>query len=214
VEETFFRPGLEYHLFYTTLDLGIPSFFGILQDGRRRPPATLVGGAAHPNPQKAALKTFLELVQGLKWMDYATPKVLDIVPDFANIRSFSDRMHLYAFHDLSSAFEFLWKDSEELVLSDIDSMEESSTADTLKKCIEAVEAGGLEVIGLDLTPPDVQACGLHVTRVFAPGSVLMEGDQLLPFLGGSRWCEVPVRLGKRSAPLALDQRNPYPHPYP
>jgi ribosomal protein S12 methylthiotransferase accessory factor len=62
-EEKFSRPGLEYTLIYTTLDLSIPSFFGILLDTRHKIPSIVVGGAAHLDPCQAALKTLFELVQ-------------------------------------------------------------------------------------------------------------------------------------------------------
>jgi ribosomal protein S12 methylthiotransferase accessory factor len=50
--------------------------------------------------------------------------------------------------------------------------------------------------------------------VLIPGLETMEGDHRIPFLGGCRWREVPFRLGRRASPSALENINPFPHPYP
>jgi ribosomal protein S12 methylthiotransferase accessory factor len=213
-QETFARPGLQYTLVYTTLDIPIPSFCGILLDTRTNPPGTVVGGAAHPNPEQAALKTLLELVQGLKWKDYMHNQPITVEPGFGNIRSFEDRAHLYALNDLRPAFQFLWADADEIPLSAIPSLDTGSSDLNLQRCLSLVGESNLEVVAVDLTPVDAEACGLYVTRVFIPGCETMEGDHRMPFLGGNRWREVPYRLAWRDALPSLESLNPYPHPYP
>lgn len=213
-QEKFARPGLEYNLIYTTLDLSIPSFFGFLRDTRRNPPGIVVGGAAHPDPSVAARKTLLELVQGLKWMDYIGHRSFPVVPGFRNIRSFEDRSSLYAFNDLSEAFNFLLESPNEISLSSIASLELGDVHDNLHQCYRLLNEQGLEALALDLTPVDVLECGLHVTKVVIPECQPLEADHLLQFLGGRRWREVPARLGLLSAPPTYASVNLWPHPYP
>jgi ribosomal protein S12 methylthiotransferase accessory factor len=212
--KVFDRPGLKYNLFYTTLDLGVPSFFGYLQDLRRDPPAIVVGGAAHSDPQTAILKTLLELLQGLKWIDYLDKKLINNEPGFSNIRSFDDRVHLYAFSDMQECFTFLQNSKKTIPLSDIKSIDKGNTHSNLRHCLSIFKESNLEVIGIDLTTVDAYTCGLHVVKVLVPGCEQIEGDHRYRFLGGERWRKVPVQLGLKSEETTLETLNPYPHPYP
>lgn len=212
--DAFARPGLEFKLFFTTLDLGVPSFFGMLTDARGPSRRTIVGGAAHFDPCEAAIKTLTELVQGLKWMESFEGRTFDVEPDFAGVRSFHDRVLLYASNDLPEAFSFLLDGDDEIELSSIASLETGNARTDLRRLYGLLADRDLEAIALDLTPVDVAACGLHVTKAMIPGCEPIEGDHRAPFLGGRRWREVPVSLGLRRAPTALEAINPWPHPYP
>jgi ribosomal protein S12 methylthiotransferase accessory factor len=212
-QQRFQRHGLHYTIINTTLDLEIPSFMGIVLDTRSESPGIMVGGAAHPDPNRAVLKTLLELAQGLKWKDHMT-ETISPEPDYRNVRSFDDRAHLYATNDMREAFRFVWEHGEEIPLSEIASRDQGDTRQTLRWCVEMLAANNLETLALDLTTADAQACGLSVIRTMIPGLETMEGDHCLPFLGGKRWREVPIRLGLLSRETDLTTLNPYPHPYP
>jgi ribosomal protein S12 methylthiotransferase accessory factor len=212
--DAFVRPGLQFKLFYTTLDLSVPSFFGMLTDSRGASPRTIVGGAAHLDPCEAAIKTLTELVQGLKWMESFEGRTFSVEPGFVNVRSFHDRVLLYASNDVPEAFRFLLDGKDEIELSSIASLETEDSRADLRRLYELIRGQDLEAVALDLTPVDVAACGLHVTKAMIPGCQPIEGDHLAQFLGGERWREVPVRLGLRSAATALEAINPWPHPYP
>lgn len=214
--ERFQRPGLDYSLVYTTLDLAIPSVFGILIDSRTEPPGIVVGGAAHPDPARAVLKTLLELVQGLKWKDYEAlrDRSSNQVKDFREVRSFKDRARLYAFRDLRAAFGFVFDHPREVPFSRIPSLDLGEPGRNLDLCVRLLAERGLETVAIDLTPEDVQAGGLYVTRVLVPGCEVMEGDHLLPHLGGLRWRSVPHDLGLMPCRPDVNTRNPFPHPYP
>lgn len=209
----FDRPGLQYTLIQTTLDLEMPSFVGVVLDTRSNPPGIMVGGSAHPDPNRAALKTLLELVQGLKWKDFMKEPFAP-EPSFKNVRSFDDRAHLYAFNDLREAFGFLMEHPHEIPLSSIQPMDSGNAAADLRIWVDKLASRDLEVLAMDMTPVDAEACGLYVTRILIPGFETMEGDHLLPFLGGHRWREVPVQLGLQPLETSIDSINPYPHPYP
>jgi ribosomal protein S12 methylthiotransferase accessory factor len=213
-QEKFARPGLHYHLYYTTWDLKLPSFFGILQDERRNPKATVVGGSCHPDPEVAALKTLIELVQGLKWLDYMGPQPHPIEPDFCNIQSFIDRVTLYANNDLSEAFQFLFSGSQRIRLSDIPVYPYSSVQELVSTLATGIRDEKLEVLALDQTTADIAHCGLSVVKVLIPGLEQMEGDHRFQFLGGRRWKEVPAAYGPVADVLDRRSLNPFPHPYP
>jgi len=210
----FDRPGLKYEIYDTTLDLEIPSFFGVLTDSRGDSIGRVVGGACNPNPTVAILKTLEELVQGLKWKDHkeATEmKSFPIVKDFTNIRSFENRMELYAFNDLEEAFDFL-KSSEEVPVSELEKKYNSDYS--LDSIIEIFTKKGYEILVTDLTPLEVENCNMKVVRVIIPQLEIMDGDHLFPFLGGNRWRIIPKELGYKKKVSTLSDINPYPHPYP
>lgn len=212
--EKFARPGLDYRLYYTTWDLGLPSFFGVLRDERRQPTATVVGGSCHPNPEVAALKTLIELVQGLKWLDYMGPQTYPPEPNFSNIQSFTDRVTLYANNDLMDAFGFLFDGRDRVRLSDIARRDCQSVQQLVSDLSSASKSQNLEVLALDQTTADIAGCGLNVVRVLIPGLEQMEGDHRFQFLGGRRWREVPAACGAAAGVLDRRSLNAFPHPYP
>jgi ribosomal protein S12 methylthiotransferase accessory factor len=53
----------------------------------------------------------------------------------------------------------------------------------LGELVEALGAGGREVLAVDVTLPEIQRAGLHVTRVIVPG-LRSNAPHALPFLGG------------------------------
>lgn len=210
----FERLGFKYRLYYTTLDLQLTSVFGVLEYEQNGNISTYAGGACHPDPETAVLKTLLELIQGYNWGESSKDEKISPTGDFSNIRSFKDRMLLYSQHDLRSAYDFLTTGSQFIPLSDLPPADRKDQAANLRSCISILKGRNLDVLYKDITPVDVQGCGLSVARILMPGIELMEGDHQLPFLGGERWRQVPVTMGLRSSHSRLSDINPFPHPYP
>ncbi len=214
--ERFARPGLRYSLFLTTLDLPFCSVFGVLEDASGPRPRLTVGGACHLDPAQAVRKTCLELVQGMKWLEHMGDAGFPLVDGFSNVRQFEDRIRLYGFNDLRPAFDFLSTSAETVPLSTLSAAGSAPrrAEDALRAACDVLRAHDLQVLARDVTPPDVRSCGLSVVKVLVPQAQAMEGDVAMELLGGRRWRDVPVRAGRRPAPIALDARNPFPHPYP
>jgi ribosomal protein S12 methylthiotransferase accessory factor len=208
-QDRFVRPGIDYFLFQTTLDLGIPSFFGFARDKRRTPPSITAGGAAHADPQVAVLKTLLELAQGMQWVNNAGGRTFPIEPQFRNVRSFDDRLALYALNDLIEAFDFLDLEAAGIPVSIIPPF--SGGDPSVHEIVEVLQAQGLEVLALNMTPADIYEAGLHVVKVLIPQCEVLEGDHLLPQLGGSRWRHHAISEG---GVHGSSDMNGYPHPYP
>lgn len=209
----FARPGLEYRIWQTTLDFSLPSFFGILFDRRGPKTRMIVGGAAHPDAQRAVQKTLCELIQGLTWLDYMGDHPDPRSTDFADIRNFTDRALLYALHPLPEAYSFLFHDRAKVPLSSIPSRR-APIPELLQAVVDETVAKGFQPSAIDLTTDDVRACGYVVTRVMVPGLETMDGDHRLQMLGGRRWRQIPVDLGLVSNAPTIETLNPFPHPYP
>ena len=210
--DRFARPGLEYHLWQTTLDLELPSFFGLLIDRRDGGARSVVGGAAHPDKDRAASKTLLELVQGLNWLDYLGRGTRD-ERELLDVRTFQDRAMLYGSRSLIGAFDFLRTSAPRVPFSELDGWTERG-ADAIDRLVELCARRVHDPAVIDLTTPDVQELGYVVTRAVVPGLETMEGDHRLQMLGGRRWRDVPVELGLAQRRLEIADVNPLPHPYP
>ncbi len=211
----FVRPGLQYDIYYTTMDLGVHSFFGVLTDYRGEYVSRVVGGAAHPDPERAVLKTLLELVQGFVWKQHKKHVDFPVLDDFSNVNSFKDRMDMYAYNDLSEAFRFL-PTEESVSLSSIaltNRYKDKNTTGALQQVIAEFREMGYDVLGVNLTTPEAFTSGVHVVKVVVPDLELMDGEHSYQYLGGKRWKEVPYKMNmkKYGEPLIL---NPFPHPYP
>ncbi len=214
VREKFLRPGLEYTLVQTTLDLPIPSFFGILRNFRHDPPRILVGGACHPDPNKAALKTLLELAQSIQWTNHLGDQTFSAGEGFANVKTFEDRMRLYAYGGHPEAFQFLLEQPKAIALSSIPSVDLGDDSANVSRCCEELAKRNIELLALDVTSADADDAGLSVVKILSPECQPMEADHQMPFLGGKRWRDVPMELGFRTTPASIETINPYPHPYP
>jgi ribosomal protein S12 methylthiotransferase accessory factor len=215
-DERLRRDGLHYVLLRTTTDIPIPSFLCLLIDERRSPPMICAGGAASLDPVLAAQKAMTEAVQTREWAKFLggrNPK-FNFSAQFDDIRDFEDHVRLYGYGNMMHAIEFLLGETG----APLDDCWESSTTGSTKRDLERVVAiladGGMDVIALDLTTPDVAQCGLHVTRALVPELQPLDADYLHRFLGGRRLYDVPRRMGYTNSSTTIESLNPYPHPYP
>lgn len=213
-KEKFERYGLEYILVDTTLDLHIPSVFGILINKIGNHTSFVVGGSANPDPEKAVIKTLTELVQGLKWADYTKSEEFPILEDYKNVRSFEDRMKLYSLNNMSEAFDFIIHNKQKVNLSEIKSVDNKVLSKNLKEILKIFKIKKFNVLARNMSTIESKECNLCVSKVFIPGLETMEGDHLCQYLGNTRWQKIPVQLGLKEKQTKLININPYPHPYP
>jgi ribosomal protein S12 methylthiotransferase accessory factor len=214
-QERLQRDGLRYILLRMTTDIPLPSFLCLLIDERRSPPMISVGGATSLDPVRAAAKAMTEAVQTREWVKFlgGRKRKFEFASDFSDIREFEDHVALYGYGDMLHAVQFLLDETNGCVSE----WENGSTGDTkrdLDKTVSLLAELNLEVVALDLTTPDVEACGFRVTRAILPELQPLDADYLHRFLGGRRLYEVPQRMGFKDGPTAIETLNPYPHPYP
>ena len=83
---------------------------------------------------------------------------------------------------------------------------------SLKSYLDRVDAAGYRVLTVDLTTPDIAACGLRVVRTLIPGTI-GNAPAAFPFLGKDAVVNYPVRMGWSSQPKTEDQLNYAPMPH-
>lgn len=86
--------------------------------------------------------------------------------------------------------------------------------DQLKQSLDILHDRGFEIIGVDVTTPDIAEIGLHVIRVIIPGLHPLHLGYKNRCLGGKRLYEIPGKLGFTRGPVKEEDINPYPHPFP
>lgn len=208
-------PEMELRLLDLTLDLGIPTVAAFLlhENG-----GTVVGISTRLDPVEAARKALLEAVQGaLVWRDplrHGPQK--RFADDFHDVVDYADHPRAYMASEMRSRLDFLWSSSEQVELYDLPRPAAAEPADALATCVRRLAehdlGSSLEPVAVDVTSPDVERLGYHVTRVLVPGAQPLGARHTAPYFGGSRLFDVPRRLGL-TVP-GQDDLNTDPHPFP
>ena len=91
----------------------------------------------------------------------------------------------------------------------------SDLAVDLAELVSRYLADGLDVVAVDTTAAEHRAGGFAAAKVIVPGTVPMTfGHQYRRIHGLPRLLSAARRLGGRDTDLAVEELNPYPHPFP
>lgn len=203
------QSGYAPHLLDLTTDLGIPVVLALGVRTDRKKPALLVGAGASLDPHVALERALSELFS-------ATCSKSDqwsLRPAMAasEVRALSDHSRAYEHPDWLEHAEFLWQSSQRSTppvpafLGDFRVQ--------LATLVARLEGHGHDVIGVDITAPDVGRYGLYSVRAIAPGlQPLALGPG--PRLGGRRWSHAPLRMGRLTAPTREQDIYQLPHCFP
>ncbi|MFZ5822893.1 MAG: YcaO-like family protein [Bacillota bacterium] len=213
--EHFTVPGLSFRLFDITTDAGLPVVLCVALEERNTGCSLTVGAACRPDPTQAALKALIEAAKGRNTQRLVAHLSGPLqVGGWDEIRSLDDHARLYARHDMRPALNFLLETERRVELAALPSLETGDPAATLRRSLDAVGATGLEPLAMDLTPADVAEAGLAAVKVAIPGMVELNPWHSLRCFGSRRLYDAPVRMGYRHTPLAEQELNPFPHPFP
>ncbi|MCI0391367.1 MAG: YcaO-like family protein [Acidobacteria bacterium] len=215
--ELFERSLGDIRLIDVTNDIGIPSFVS-LSFGRINGERYVTAGAASSlDPLTGALKAVTESVNAATVLKIKLKKSKERgrgrQADFNEVQSFTDHGLLYCQPEMIEHLAFVYSSPASRELSEVPNLRTGRPGDDLRTCIRLLTARGLEAIVVDLTTEDIAEMGFHVVRVLAPGTIGLNADHQLRFLGGGRLYSAPVDMGYRSRKAAEDDLNPYPHPF-
>lgn len=206
------RTHLRYVLSWMATDVALPTVLCTVVDQSYDPPLIACGGAAHLDPEIAAIKAMVEAAQTREWARVMghEPEPRLIEADFANVTDFEDHVFLYGHGDMGECVNFLLDAPREVA---VDELPRAVEKDELRAALARVHAAGWEVLCANLTTVDVEQCGHHVVKMIVPCAQQLEGDHSHRLLGGRRLYEVPHSLGYESD-VRFETLNPNPHPYP
>ncbi|GAA1941119.1 TOMM precursor leader peptide-binding protein [Kitasatospora viridis] len=211
VAERIERQGYRVHVFDSTREHGIPSFWTLAEDvtGTERPRAVSTGGSGL-RPAEAILAALHELSQTVEYV-----AILALDPNWQrrarHLADHPDDVHTMADHLLCAAdpasfdrYSFLLDDpvtwTWEQRLDHWHWPRNTDIGADLDEAVRRFAAAGLDVVAVDTTSTEQTAGGFRCVKVLAPGSVPMTfGHAARRVTGLPRLSEV---------------RNPHPHPFP
>ncbi|MCP4663203.1 MAG: TOMM precursor leader peptide-binding protein [bacterium] len=211
---TFEDRGLEARCSTVRLDLGAHLVVAIGRSSRPADPATWIAAAADPDLANACRRAIKELVASRVYVrgevQRARGRLPLPIPE--QVIEMGDHGLLYARPEMARYLESWWNPPQSVPLPE--PQPASAPWAKLSRAVERITGTGLEVLVVDLTPPELKELGLWVVKALVPGTYPMNFDSRWPQLGGRRIREVPVDLGLLDAPLAFEQFHRVPHPFP
>lgn len=202
--------GRELTLLDATTDFGVPIAIAVLVDPERRPAVTVAaaaGSTATTVIESALSEVIQTRLSTIHRLSSTTRSADDIVAN--EIDSFGDRALLWADHNRMADLDF-WIDSDRTTT--FDAFE--SDAQTDPDPVESVTAAGYDAYAVDVTTRDIASLAVTVQRVLVPQLQPLYLVERLRYFGGDRLSRLPVEMGYRDTPIAADERNTVPHPFP
>lgn len=209
--------GTLVHLFCwdITTDVGIPVALCALTSTQPGWPATTVAMSSDLSMETAIAEALQELAANLRLVssDLKCPRrPIPRVP--GEVITMEDHGLFYASPRNLSALDHLLRPrawvragASSLVASD-------NVKANIELCVDRLAACGMEVIVVDITPPEVELHGFKVVKVLTPGMRPIDFGVHWPHLGGRRLYEAPLRMGYENVARHPDQLNRFPHPFP
>ena len=211
VAERIARQGYRVHIFDTTREHGIPSFWTMAEDvrGGGRPKAMSTGGSGL-RPVEAILAALHELCQTVEYVTLLagdpqwTERARRLADHPAEVFSMADHLLCAANPETFDRYDFVLADPVRWTWRRARRRWDwPPTLDIGADLAEAVRrfgAAGLDVVAVDMTSTEHAAGGFRCAKVIAPGAVPMTfGHTVARVTGLARLPAV---------------RNPHPHPFP
>jgi ribosomal protein S12 methylthiotransferase accessory factor len=210
------RVAIQPHAVLLTLDIPIPVILMVMTR-TSGPPWTVVASAADLSPRHALLLALEEACLAVIGMGRACAADLD----FRAATNCSNLTTL-ALHGLAhaadprfrSSADFLTRPSGIVKLADLPDATTGNPVSDLRAGLQAIRPHVSDVVGVDVTTPDIDDVGFKVVRVVVPDLQPMDIDHNRRHLGGRRLYDVPVKLGLAARPAAEAELNDVPHPFP
>jgi ribosomal protein S12 methylthiotransferase accessory factor len=210
------RLAIQFHAVLLTLDISIPVILMVMTrfDG---PPWTIVASGADLSPRHALLLALEEACLALIGMGRSVAVASDYRPaaDYSDVTTLTRHGLAHAVDPrLRSSIAFLTQPTEVVSLKELPDMATGNPAVDLKTALNEIRPFVSDVVGVDVTTPDVDEVGFKVVRVIVPDLQPMDIDHRYRHLGGRRLYDVPWKLGLISGPRDEAELNAEPHPFP
>jgi ribosomal protein S12 methylthiotransferase accessory factor len=210
------RLAIQFHAVLLTLDIPIPVILVVMTrfDG---PPWTIVASGADLSPRNALLLALEEACLALIGMGRSVAVAVDYQPaaDYSDVTTLTRHGLAHAVDPrLRSSIAFLTRPTEVVSLEELRDVATGNPVVDLQRALNEIRPFVADVVGVDVTTPDVDEVGFKVVRVIVPDLQPMDIDHRYRHLGGRRLYEVPWKLGLVSRPRDEGELNLQPHPFP
>ena len=215
--ERYFEPtGLAYEAVDVSVFMDVPTVLGVVRGGVASEAALGVGAASAATVADAWSRALSEAFAVRSWARMMRRREPErrYRPDFRDVTSFDDHVLLYADSEHAERTAFLDASPETRSTDAVPPLEGANCLEQIEAICARLARRGVTAYAVDLTPSDVRLAGLHVAKVVAPELCPLDVAHDGRFLGGRRLYHAAFELGLRDEPLAWDEINPYPHPFP
>jgi ribosomal protein S12 methylthiotransferase accessory factor len=214
--------GYDLYIYNATMEHGIPSIWAMAKNRKQKGLNIICAAGAHPDPVRAVKSAVHELAGMMMTLDDKLEanqeEFLRMLQDSSLVRKMDDHGMLYGLPQAEERLKFLLDENRPLQTFSEEFKWEGRHADLtddLQDILQALHGVNLDVIVVDQTTPEVKRNGLHCVKVLIPGMLPMTfGHHLTRVSGIERVLRVPMELGYAKEPLAFEQLNPHPHPFP
>lgn len=194
----------------------VPTALGVVRGMPGDPAALGIGASSAATIEEAVEGALAEAFSVRAW---ARSEALErprpaYAGNYDDVTSFGDHVALHA--DPANAHESAFLDSSPSLrnTSDVPALPHENILETIEAIVARLAARSVDAYVVDVTSPDVRASGLFVTKVVAPELCALDAAHSARFLGGTRLYGAAAELGLVAGPLAADEINPFPHPFP
>jgi ribosomal protein S12 methylthiotransferase accessory factor len=195
----------------------LPTLLAVVRGREDDGVALSIGAASAPTASVAARKAVAEAFATRAWARQLRLRRPDdpFAGGFDAVSDFDDHVLLYALAAHAGRAAFLDASDETRALDEVPALGAAGVRRSIETILDRLRTrSGATAYGVDVTAPDVRTAGLHVVKVLVPELCQLDVLHRARFLGGERLYLAPWRLGLRPAPLAWNEVNPDPHPFP
>lgn len=220
--------GYEVRFFDTTMELGIPTVWALMVNERDDAVVkTYSAAGCHFNPEKALMSAFIEVVSSVPVYNkvFGAEHLMErkrlIFENDDLATEFQDHVLLYSHPDALERLSFLTSLGEKKTLRTLhpewyetETFKNQDLTEDLNQLLHRIYKHYEDVYVVDLSGDLLKSFELRCVKVFIPGMLTMTFGHQHRRLDESRILQAPVLAGRVDSPLAMDNINPYPHPFP
>lgn len=217
--------GYQLHFFDMTMDSGIPSIWAtLINPAADAGVKTYSAAGAHPDPEKALMGAMVEVVTSMPIYEQTMPQLRDqataMLKDSGQVQTMEDHVLLYSHPDTLKRFDFLLTDKSvtrgmrEVYRDWYEKSPPEDLTEELKALMEKILENSTDIFIVDETTPELQKVGIHAVKVFVQGMLTMSFGHQYRRIVLDRVKKAPILAGYRTQPIAEEDINLDPHPFP
>jgi ribosomal protein S12 methylthiotransferase accessory factor len=216
LDRRYFAPtGLRYSAVDLSVFLSVPTVLGVVHGPPGQLGALGVGAASAPTVAVAWRKALSEAFSVQRWvrdLAFERPEAVERPAD--EIRTFDDHTLFYADPACAARATFLDASAERRDTRDVPPLDGADVLGWIEALCRRLADRGASAYAVDVTSPDVLGADLRVVHVIVPELCQLDVLPRARFLGGRRMYEAAFEVGLVPRPLAPEDLNPDPHPFP
>ncbi|ASS75448.1 hypothetical protein CIG75_10990 [Tumebacillus algifaecis] len=217
--------GYRLHLFDMTMESGIPSIWAtLINPAEDAGVKTYTAAGAHADPEKAIMGAMVEVVTSMPIYEISlTPKRDEaeaMVNDPTLVQTMEDHVLLYSHPDTLPRYDFLFgegrqvKSVRDLYANWYENTPPKDFSAELTDLMDRLLEHHQDILIIDETPPELEPLGIRAVKVIVQGMLTMSFGHQFRRIVMERVQQAPVTMGYRKEPIAPEEINLQPHPFP